>query len=473
MAIHLSKIIREKDWNRSSARHLVNRAGFGLNSDLVDQLEALGSRKAVNLMLAGQRGRDPVAEPDWMDETPFEDMRQAMKGLDEDERRKLRRQKQKAERKSMGQLKIWWLKRLLSAHHPLQEKMTHFWHGHFATSARKVKSSAQNYELNEIFRRYGMGDFRTLVIKVSQSPAMLRYLDNLQNKKGHPNENFARELMELFTVGIGNYSEKDIQESARAFTGWGVRRGEFYYNQRQHDEGEKTFLGQRGNLDGYDIIHILCQQKATNEFICRKLWEFFVYETPDEAVVQQLTMKFAQGGYVLGPLLKTMFNSKEFYSTRAVRKQIKSPAQLMVNLLDQLDIDLDQARTQFLSRAMGQMGQDLFYPPNVKGWPGNRAWINSNTLLARYNLSNTLLNGSFDGQTFFAPFENKTAQETIRLLSDRFHGMQMNGHQRKTLLAAIHPQARGDLVIPEAKKSQKHLTGVVHLILSSAEYQLC
>jgi uncharacterized protein (DUF1800 family) len=474
MVYHLTKYITDDNWNRSTARHLLNRAGFGVSFDLIDQFETMGPRRTVNWLLQGHPGAVGVKEPDWLgEEQTFQQLRKEFKDLDQEQRRQLRKQKRREERQSIERLKIWWLKRMLTSNHPLQEKMTHFWHGHFATSAQKVKSAYFNYDLNETFRQNALGNFKTLVIKVSQSPAMLRYLDNQKNRKGHPNENFARELMELFTVGIGHYSEMDVKEAARAFTGWMVKDGSFFENRRQHDDGPKIFLGHKGYFDGYDIIDILSKQKAMKEFICRKLWEYFVYEKPDDTVVQQLTLKFKQENYELKPLLKTIFNSKEFYSSRSVRQQIKSPAQLLVNLMDQLDIDLDNARDKFLIRAMKRMGQDLFYPPNVKGWPGNRAWINSNTLLARYNLPNDLLYGPFDAKSFFARCEGKTVDQNIRWLNDYFIGMEMDQDQRAALRAAIHPQAGSKMIVPEPAKSHKRFIGVVHLILSSAEYQLC
>ena len=490
MVYSLTQRLSDKDWNRSTARHLLNRAGFGIPVERIGQIEKQGPRRAVQLMLAGQPGSDPVKPPDWLgDVQTFRQLRKEFKDLNQEQRRKRRMQKRRQERQAIERLKIWWLKRMLTSHHPLQEKMTHFWHGHFATSAKKVKSSFYNYDLNQTLRQHALGNFKTLLVKVSQSPAMLRYLDNQQNRKGHPNENFARELMELFTIGIGNYTETDVKEAARAFTGWTVRKGAFFENHRQHDDSLKTFLGHTGHFNGYDIIDILCQQSAMMEFICRKLWEFFVYENPDEEVIHQLTQKFQQSRFELKPLLETMFTAREFYSPRAVRRQIKSPAQLLVNLIDQLDINLDDARQKFLTRALKQMGQDLFFPPNVKGWPGNRAWINSNTLLARYNLPAYLLygqragqaatsraklhKGPFDAGTFFAQFKDATAHETINRLNEHFHGVPMDKNQTATLLVAIHPQANVNLIIPDSVKSQKRLIGVIHLILSSAEYQLC
>jgi uncharacterized protein (DUF1800 family) len=494
MKTSLTQKLDENDWNPSTARHLLNRAGFGGPRSLIEKMESMGFKRAVLYLTHPERVTDNIQEPDWLVESEsFREMRSQFKDLDRDQRKKRRRMMRHEQRQAVERLKSWWLKQSLVTTRPLQEKMAHFWHGHFATSARKVRSSQMNYKLNQVFRKEGLGKLKTLVTHVSQSPAMLQYLDNRQNKKGHPNENFARELMELFTLGIGNYSEQDVQEAARAFTGWTIRDGSFRENDRQHDNGIKTFMGRTGNFDGYDIIDILSEQEAMIRFISLKLWEYFVYEKPDEETVDQLVFHFKRSRFKIAGLLQTIFSSSEFYSVRARRRSIKSPAQLMINLVDQLEIDTENTRDKLMAVAMRGMGQDLFYPPNVKGWPGNRDWINSNTLLTRYNLPSYFLYGNtgrnkksgrknsgnrrnkgpFRNEHFFEPYAGRPAGEVVDTLIDRFIGEPLDSDQRQALLEAIHPNATESLRLPEGRKSAKRLTGVVHLILSTAEYQLC
>ncbi len=496
MSTHITKLISDKEWNSETARHLLNRAGFGVPFDHIKQLQDYGPRKAVNFMVNCDKFADDFPEPDWLPEQKTgKQIREEFKSLEEDEKRKRRQQMRKQNRQAIQKLKTWWIKRSMQTKRPLQEKMAQFWHGHFATSAQKVNNAMQNYEINQIFREHALGNFKTLVIKVSQAPAMLQYLDNRRNVKKHPNENFARELMELFTIGIGHYSEKDIQEAARAFTGWSIREGKFFDRKKQHDKGEKEFLGRRGKFNGYDIIGILCNQPIMTEFICKKLWEFFVYENPDEKLVKQLAKVFRSNNLELKPVLKMVFNSKEFYSKRSMHQQIKSPVQFMISMLDQLQVETKESQDRLILLAMQQMGQDLFYPPNVKGWPGNRAWINSNTLLTRYNIPAFLLygentikqnrrkkqkkkkvkikNAPFNAEPFFEKYEGLTAEQTIDDLSDRFIGRSLDQKQKQVLLEAIHSNAHQKLILPGAKESSERLIGVVHLILSTAEYQLC
>ncbi|MEK7484392.1 MAG: DUF1800 domain-containing protein, partial [Planctomycetota bacterium] len=392
----------ESSWDQAKARHFLNRAGFGLPDSRINELLRLGVQGAVNTFVDVQKIEDPFPEPAWIKENiDVETMAMSAKLLGKNEGEMLMRQIRQEENQQLHGLQLWWLKRMKQTTRPLQEKLALFWHGHFATSAQKIKNASFNYQLNQIFRTEGMGNFKTLVTKVGQSPAMLRYLDNMQNVKGKPNENWARELMELFTLGIGNYTEQDIKESARSFTGWTQRNGEFFHNARQHDFDSKTFMGRTGNFDGNQILDIIFEQKAVSEFVPKKLWEFFVEEEPSPALVEELSKVFRENHFELAPLLRAIFLSTAFYSPSAMMNQIKSPVQLILGLFEELEIPfLDsteeeekQARGRLLQIAMRQLGQELFLPPNVKGWPGNRAWIDTNTILIRYNLSAFLVNG--------------------------------------------------------------------------------
>lgn len=384
-------------WDADAARHLLNRAGFGVPPASISRLMEMTPDEAVAAFVDYEKYPDTAQAPDWIGEAtdPMEmmgQMRREMEGIPDEERQRIRNMLQREEREDVQRLQMWWLDRMCHTERPLEEKMTLFWHGHFACSAEKVKQGAWNYDLNQRLRRNATGNFKTLVVDVGRSPAMLRYLDNMQNRKGRPNENWARELMELFTLGIGNYTEEDIKEAARAFTGWTVRDAEFVFNQRQHDDGVKKVLGKSGRFNGIDVIEIILGQPAAARFICTKLWRYFAYEDPEPEVVEGLAATFAGSKFELKPVLRQIFSSEGFYSARARGSMIKSPAQLVAGLQVQLDAELSD-RPPLPILAMRAMGQSLFYPPNVKGWDGGRAWIDTNTLLIRCNFANYLVSG--------------------------------------------------------------------------------
>jgi uncharacterized protein (DUF1800 family) len=345
-------------------------------------------------MVEFDRIPDRLPAADWVPPTMAPGMMDPMmQGMEEEERRRIRNELQGQSREFVSKLQVWWIDRMCHTQRPLEEKLALFWHGHFATSAEKVRDPRTNFELNQVFRKHGAGNFRTLLMAVGQSPAMMRYLDQDRSTPQKPNENWARECLELFTLGIGHYTEKDIKEAARAFTGWTVsREGQFRFVRRRHDEGEKTFLGRTGAFTGDDIVDIILQQPACAEHVARKLWRYFGSENPPPGVVEGLADTLRRSNYELRPALRQLFLSQAFYDESTIQTQVKSPAQLVVNLLVQLDAPLDE-RPPVAQLAMRAMGQSLFSPPNVKGWEGGRSWINTNTLLIRYNFSSYLVSG--------------------------------------------------------------------------------
>lgn len=402
-------------WNRDKARHLSNRAGFGVPVQDADALAGMSLEAAVARFIDYETLPQNLTEPDWLPDPKeyrnigrkIEALRQ-LNGMGskkeltaerretmEAEERKLRNMFNAEERRSIERLKRWWLARMLTTKRPLEEKMALFWHGHFAASAEKVKASRHNYEMNKLFRDMATGNFKMLTYEVGVSPAMLRYLDNAQSSKFHPNENWARELMELFTLGEGHYTEQDIKESARAFTGWTSDGEEFVFNPNNHDNGEKTFLGRKGPLNGNDIIDTIFEREQASRFICKKLWKYFAYDNPEDEVIEGMAATLRNSGYDLKPALRQMFLSQAFYSDKAMANCIKSPAQLTVSMLGALNVapPKDSMVEQYLVLSMRAMGQDLFFPPNVKGWEGGRTWINTNTLMTRYGLANFLAQG--------------------------------------------------------------------------------
>jgi hypothetical protein len=286
----------------------------------------------------------------------------------------------------------WWLERMIASPAPLQEKMTLFWHGHFTSSPEKGTTAQELLAQNQLFREYALGNIQNLTLHVAQDPAMLRYLDNNVNVAAHPNENFARELMELFTLGIGNYTEADIRESARAFTGWTFRRdpdgtGTFYDNARQHDDGSKTFLGRTGNFSGTDIIAIIFTQPAAAKFFANRLISFFVYNDPEPQLVDAVAALLVRNRFEVAPVLATLLRSNVFYSNRAYRALVKSPVEFVVGTHQMFNVPTVELTELGALRTMGQV---LFYPPNVKGWDGGKAWINSQTVLTRENFANAV-----------------------------------------------------------------------------------
>ena len=382
-------------WNEATAAHLLSRAGFGATPDEIEQTRQKGLIAAVRDLVDVDADAANVPPPAWAHPRNIRAQRMEIKSAKDsggDFKAKLREVRM-MEGDEMIDLRRWWLDRMLHGPAPLLEKMTLFWHGHFATSIQKVRDAYWMWLQNDMLRRNALGNFAVLVKKVSRDPAMMIYLDLQQSRQEHPNENWARELMELFTVGIGNYSEQDIRESARAFTGYRIdfTTQQFRFAPFQQDHRPKTFMGRTGNLSGDDIIDVLVSKPACGQFIGRKLWRFFVEDEPSPAVVDSVSATIRKHNFEMRPILRDIFSSAEFYSERAMGNQIKSPVQYIVQTSKLVDAAAPPPLAA--QNAMRQMGQILFAPPNVKGWDGGKQWISTSTLLFRYNFSNYLING--------------------------------------------------------------------------------
>ncbi len=381
-------------WNAQTAAHLLNRAAFGGTPEEIEAVRRKGLGPTVRDFLTVGPELSNLAPPDWAHPKNIRDLRMAARTAGD---RVQQKEKQREMRRMQGQeivdLRGWWLERMMYGPAPLLEKMTLFWHGHFATSIQKVKDSYWMWLQNDTLRRNAFGSFAGLTKKMSRDPAMMIYLDLEKSRPEHPNENWARELMELFTVGIGNYSEQDIRESARAFTGYRVdmTSQEFRFAPMQQDQGKKTFMSASGALNGDDIIDTLVKQPACARFIGRKLWRFFVEDNPTPETVEALAGRLRAHNFEIGPVLSELFNSAEFYSPRVMRAQIKSPVQFVVQTAKILETPLPAPMIS--QNGMREMGQILFAPPNVKGWDGGKSWITTSTLLFRYNFANYLVNG--------------------------------------------------------------------------------
>ena len=383
----------EKSWTRYSAAHLLNRAGFGGTPAEIDRLLGLGPEKAVASFLDADEDSDLFPPPPLTDPAArFAHYQRIKACTDEEERKALKKEFDRTDREEILNLRMWWLNRMRYTAAPLVEKATLFWHSHFATSNTKVRDAYSMWQQNETIRRHALGKFPAMLKEISRDPAMIKWLDLNQSRKGHPNENFAREVMELFSLGEGNYSEKDIQEAARAFTGYRTdRNGMFRLESKDYDSGVKTFFGKTGVFSGDDIIDMIVAMPQCARYIGRKLWTFFVAENPPEETVSEVADLLLGNGYDIGATLGTIMGSGEFYAPKVMHHQIKSPVEWMIQTTKMLEIPLPDMLV--VDNALSILGQVLFAPPNVKGWDGGRAWISASTLLYRYNLAAYLLSG--------------------------------------------------------------------------------
>ena len=401
------------EWTIFEAAHLLRRAGFGGSPDEIKVFHSLGRKQAVDALLAPEEPLNAFPLPAWADrgsasaearERAMEvrEMREETREMTPEQadrtRRQFNQQRQREARARSLEAQDWWFKRMLKTKAPLREKMVLFWHDHFATSFQKVKQPVLLMQQNELFRQHATGSFKELTHAIVKDPAMMLYLDTQNSKKGKPNENFAREVMELFTLGEGHYSEQDIKEAARAFTGYQINRltGAVVHNKRQSDTGEKTIFGRKGRYDGDGVVDLIFEQSAASRLIPQKLWEYFVAENPPKDGAEALAKSFRDADFKVEPLLREIFLSKAFYSEKVIRDQIKCPIQYLVQMFKELE--LSGAPNAYLLNAQQQLGQVLFMPPNVAGWDWGKAWINTNTLLSRYNVAGFITKGSQESE---------------------------------------------------------------------------
>jgi len=357
------------DWDLAAASHLYRRAGFGATWD------------ELGLAIAG---------------TPAAAVERLVRGGEESEA--FEQQMTDAAGPLLGgsqieNLAAWWLYVMLHTPHPLRERLTLFWHGHFATSFAKVRRAELMFQQHQVLRRHALGRFGDMLTAIARDPAMLLWLDSATNRRSHPNENFAREVMELFCLGLGNYTEDDIREAARAFTGWEVRHKQFTFNRYQHDDGPKTVLGKTGRWGGDDVLTILLEHPATARFLTAKLFRHFFTEVeePPARLIEPLADEYRRRGYDTAWLLQTMLGSKLFFSPLARRQKIKCPVELAVSLLRSLEGTANYIR---LARDVATLGQALFEPPTVKGWNGGSEWLHSAAMVGRLNLVWALVSGT-------------------------------------------------------------------------------
>lgn len=422
--------------------HLLWRAGFGAPPAELARFREMGLQAAI----------DRLVDFDDIDDSALEE--------------RLAPQEPELE-KNLNRLQRWSLQRMAYTARPLQEKMTLFWHGILTSSFRISGKGPYMVVQDRLFRERGMGRYDELLKAVSRDPAMMTYLDSRSNKKAAPNENYSRELMELFTLGIGHYTEDDVRESARAFTGWQLsRKRGFYINEKQHDNGRKTFLGRTGRFDGDDVVDIIMEQPAAAGYICTRLWTFFAYQDPEPEVIERLAGVFMANGTAMRPVVRAMFESDEFYGARARAALVKSPVELAVGAVRALGIETDFGP---LDKPIEQMGQTLFEPPNVAGWPGGAAWINSSALLQRVNMANMLAEGN-SGRLRFTPGDLvdgqrlSTSGEVVDFFDDLLLGGRLQDADRRVLTAFMDGMGN----VPLDRK----IRNVVYLMLASPDFQV-
>jgi len=363
-------------------QHLLWRAGFGPAVYQLDDLAKTSPQKLYrDLQRASSKKPEYLQAADNYLQGLMLGMQEAgrqQKEMSSEQKKEIR----KRSRESIRNLNLYWMNEMVNSDAQLREKMAFFWHGHFA--CRNLNIFFQQ-ELLHIIRRNALGSFRDLLHEVSKTGAMLNFLNNNQNRKDHPNENFAREVMELFTMGRGNYTEDDVKEAARAFTGWGANaKGEFVFRKFQHDDGSKTVLGKTGDFDGDEVLEILLEQKQTAKFISQKIYRFFVNDMIDQPKVDWLADRFYKSGYDIGRLMEDIFTSDWFCEEKNIGCKIKSPIELLVGIQRMLPMKLENEEALLLLQRL--LGQILFYPPNVAGWPGGKTWIDSSTLMMRMRI---------------------------------------------------------------------------------------
>ncbi len=432
-------------WNEQAAAHLFRRAGFGASRS-----EILGAvRNGLEATVDDLVNYETTSNDDL--DRRLEGMPSPLVELTSDPENGIR----------------WALARMIYTARPLEERMVFFLHNHFATSWTKFQAPAYLVLQNITLRTHATGNFRRLLLAMAQDPAMMFWLDNNTNVKDHPNENFARELLELFSLGRGHYAESDVLAAARAFTGWtnaappGATHQQFRFNDEQHDHGAKSFMGETGDLGGEDVIRIICGKFDHARFIAGKLFAYFAYDNPEPAVVDRFARIYADQDTQLKPLLTAILTSDEMYSERALWSRVKSPIDRAVMAHRLLRLDRE---TEGLTTSLRAQGQIPFEPPSVKGWPSGTTWITANALLQRFNLANREVL-DFDPLSFGTA---GTAEQYVDLYLTQLDVPPLAPEVRDGLLRYLAPSG----TLPQGISFLSRLRGLAHLVLSLPEWQV-
>lgn len=443
-------------WDIKKVGHLYRRAGFGATHSELEAALKAGPEKTVDALLQGGGGLEQFEQDTNGWAQPF------------------------VLANNGGRLRDWWLYRMLYTPHPLREKLTLFWHNHFATSNAKVQNAGFMLGQYQLMYRHALGNFRSLLVEMSRDPAMMKWLDTAGSKKGNPNENYARELMELFSLGIGNYTEPDIREAARAFTGWELKNDYGVFNPAQHDDGEKTVLGQTGKWKGADIVRICLEQKSAPYFIVGKLYRFLVSDTVPATpeLLAPLAEQFRKSDCDFGALVKIILRSNLFFSETVYRTAVKSPVDFALGIARALEGHMG---TTALVAALESLGQNLFNPPSVKGWDGGPTWLNGQTLLFRQNLALALTSTEdarfgrrTDPGALMRKYNRKTDEEIVDFLIRLFLQGDVPPESRSKLVDYLR-QAKGRTVPvywTDEDANDHRVRAVCHLVLALPEFQL-
>ncbi len=457
--------------------HLMRRAGFGADRDELERLVAQGYEETVEQLVD-----PPPSVPGADQDALFRYMPSLETG---------------GPSPVPGAANL--LYHMVNTQRPLEEKMAFFWHHVFATGNSKVDNDNHLTIQIDMFRQHGMGNYRDLLIRVAQSPAMIYWLDNHENHKRSPNENWGRELLELFSLGVGNYTETDVFECARAFTGWTIspkvprapnHRFSWSYEFRpeEHDYSEKTFLGHTGNFDGEDIIDIILQQPACARFIVRHLYNFFVadeaqvpawdIEPPRDAdAIDLLTQTFVDSGYELRPVLRTLFNSDFFKEARFAK--VKSPVEVVVGTLRLTgDLQGPDPRLVAVAQEPSNMGQALHNPPSVEGWQTGRDWINSGSVVKRINfVADQVSNVDLPGvqriveRVAGSNGAQLTADELVDRCIDLMGPLEVSPQTRQELVAHAEDEGRVATSSDNGDGIARRVADTLALIAATPEYQ--
>jgi uncharacterized protein (DUF1800 family) len=447
---------KDAPWDLRRAGHLFRRATFGAPWTRIQQALKDGPEKTIDAILEGDRG------------------------LESFEAETLKLAESLARVNNGPQLRDWWLYRMLYSPHPLGEKLTLFWHNHFATSNAKVQNATYMLRQYQLLHRHALGNFATMLREMSLDPAMMVWLDARDSKKGSPNENYARELMELFSLGIGNYTEQDIREAARAFTGWTLRGAEAVFTRRDHDDGEKSVLGEKGNWRPDDIVRICLDQQSAPHFIAAKLFRFLVSDTvePTRELLEPLAAAIKKSDFDFGAMVKTVLRSNLFFSSEVYRTRIKSPVDFALGIVRGLE---GRIGTTALAGVLEELGQNVFYPPSVKGWDGGPSWLNGQTLLFRQNLALALTSTGdprfgrrCDPAVLARKYGKKTDEELVAFFLDVFLQGDVPDEAREKLLQ--YQRNANKIKVPvfwtEEDAAGSRVRSLCHLVLTQPEFQL-
>ncbi|MDF2658610.1 MAG: hypothetical protein K0Q94_1401 [Paenibacillus sp.] len=433
-------------WAENEAVHLLSRATFHVSPEDVQAALALGKEETVRRLIAGE----PI-HGEKVQLPPIEEVMADGKELKAD---------------NITDQQTYWLYRMTVSGEPLVEKMTLFWHNHFATSYRKVDYTELIRNQNDLFRSLALGNFRKLVLQIGQDPAMMLWLDSNSNKKGTPNENYAREVMELFTLGIGNYTEEDVREAARAFTGWHFERkdAKVQFYKKNHDDGLKLVLGEIGNFNEQTVVDVLFRQEALAPYMARKLLEYFGTASPPEAWVNEVAADFA-AKETIGEVLQSLFLSDEFYKPEYRLTIVKSPAEYVAGIIKALDLPISKS---FIN-TMRKMGQELYMPPDVNGWEGGADWLIASSLLARSQFAESIAsrvkNAMYQSEAY-TPVRKDQAEAWVDLWS-RNTGLWGLGERSRGVLAKY-----ADDTFVHASTNTSGMRGLLQLILVCPEAQM-